>query len=186
MQGALFQSQHVSTAPLTRGHQKAKLSLGWEPERQTGSALLQRPMHSLSVCREQEHLQSGPQRQQGVSVCEHHLTGGRSVALGQHPSARSEVHMYVSDLWFRGIQKPFGKSTDWLRRSQLVEQLESLGETSGAVGSGGPRDLASSLVSCSQTSRLLREPQTPVILSPHLPLGRFVEDKRPLTYFPLV
>lgn len=67
MQGALFQSQHVSPAPLTRGHQKAKLSLGWEPERQTGSALLQRPMHLLGVCREQEHLQSGPQRQPGVS-----------------------------------------------------------------------------------------------------------------------
>ena len=68
MQGALFQSQHVSPVPLTRDHQKAKLPLGWEPERQTGSALLQRPMHSLGVCRAQEHLQSGPQRQPGVSA----------------------------------------------------------------------------------------------------------------------
>lgn len=68
MQGALFQSQHVFPAPLTRGHQKAKLPLGWEPERQTGSALLQRPMHSFGVCRAQEHLQSGPQRQPGVSA----------------------------------------------------------------------------------------------------------------------
>lgn len=96
------------------------------------------------------------------------------MALEQHPSARAEGHTYVSDLWFRGIQKPFGKSTDWLRKSQLVEQLESLGEMSGAAGSGGLRGLASSLASCSQASRLLRKPQTPVILSPHLLLRRFV------------
>lgn len=82
MQGALFQSQHVSPAPLRRGHQKARLSPGWEPERQTGSAGPQKLMHSLHVCRGHEHLQSGPQRQPGEPVCEHHLTGGSSVALG--------------------------------------------------------------------------------------------------------
>lgn len=65
MQGTLFQSQHVSPAPLRRGHRKARLSLGWELERQTGSAGPQRPILSLCVCRGHEHLQSGPQRQQG-------------------------------------------------------------------------------------------------------------------------
>lgn len=123
------------------------------------------------------------------SPCEHHLTGGRSVVLGLWGSILQHVlegHIYVMICGSGGFRNPLAKAQTGLEESQLVEQLESLGETSGAAGSWGPRGLASSLASCSQASRHLREPQTPSILSPHLLLGRSVEDKRPLTYFPLL
>lgn len=84
------------------------------------------------------------------------------MALGKDPSAPAEGHMYVTVCGSGGFRNPLAKAQTGLEESQLVEQLEGLGETSGAAGSGGPRGLASSLASRSQAGRHLREPQTPV------------------------
>lgn len=84
------------------------------------------------------------------------------MALGQDPSARAEGHMYVMICGSGGFRNPLAKAQTGLEESQLVEQLESLGETSGAAGSGGSRGLASSLASCSEACRHPQEPQTPV------------------------
>lgn len=122
MQGALFQSQHVSPVPLRRGHQKARLSLGWELEKQTGSAGLQRPMYSctefaedMSICRVGHR---GSWGRGGVLCVGTTVLEEEVWPWGRILRSVLKVHgSYIADLDFRAFRTPLPKPQTGLAKT---------------------------------------------------------------------